>query len=204
MRRRRTLDTPVVMLFVFRLVLSKGSAGCATVVGELREQCRKLGIELPQPDPVVASSICKARMKVDESLLLDLHREIIRSCDDCGRWKGHRIHAVDGSKADLPRPLADAGYAVPHGAHYPQGLVSCLRRLDTKTPVDFSLSADANERAAALRHFDAPESGDIVVFDRGYFSYDLVERGIHPVFRLQSGTVPAFDESGPASATTGL
>ena len=198
MRRRRTLDTLIVMLFVFRLVLSGGSKGYAKVVGELWEQCRKLGIELPQPDPVVASSICKARMKIDESLFLDLHREILRSCDGGGRWKGRRIHAVDGSKVNLPRPLADVGYAVPEGAHYPQGLISCLYRLDSKTPVDFSLSAEANERAAALRHFEALTPGDIVVLDRGYFSYellyDLVERSVHPVFRLQSSTVPAFDE----------
>ena len=65
-------------------------------------------------------------------------------------------------------------------------------------PIDFSLAADANERAAALAHFDALKPGDVVVFDRGYFSYellyDLIERGAHPVFRLQRGIVPAFDE----------
>ena len=198
MRRRRTLSTLIVMLFVFRLVLSRGSKGYATVVGELWEQCRKLAVELPQRDPVVASSICKARKKVDANLFLDLHREILRQGDEGGGWKGHRIHAVDGSKMNLPRKLAEAGYAVPSGAHYPQGLVSCLYRLDTKMPIDFSITADANERAAALAHFDALKPNDVVVFDRGYFSYellyDLIERGAHPVFRLQRGIVPAFDE----------
>ena len=43
-----------------------------------------------------------------------------------------------------PRPLVEAGYPLPNAnTHYPQGLVSCLYRLDTKTPVDFSLSANA-------------------------------------------------------------
>ena len=198
MRRRRTLNTLIAVLFANRLVLSRGSKGCATVVGELWEQCRKLGVELPQRDPVVASSICKARMKIDESLFLDPRREILRRSGEAGRWKGHRIHAVDGSKMNLPRPLADAGYAAPSGAHYPQGLASCLYRLDTKMPVAFSPAADTNERTAALGHFDALKPNDVAVFDRGYFScellYDLVERGVHPVFRLQRGTVPAFDE----------
>ena len=68
------------------------------MAGELREQCRKLGIELLQPDPVVASSICKARMKVDENFSLDLNLENRRSCNDSRRWNGHRIHAVEGSR----------------------------------------------------------------------------------------------------------
>ena len=79
----------------------------------------------------------------------------------------------------------------------PQGLVSCLYRLDSKMPIDFSPAASTNERLAALAHFDALEPDDVVVFDRGYFSYellyDLVGRGAHPVFRIQRNSVPAFD-----------
>ena len=59
MRRRRVLNSLIVVLFVFRLVLSRG--GYATVTAELWDQCRKLGIALPQRQPVAASSICKAR-----------------------------------------------------------------------------------------------------------------------------------------------
>ena len=184
------------MLFVFRLVLSRGDKGYATVLAELWDQCRKLGIALPQREPVAASSICKARARVHEDLFLDLHREILRH-GGSGQWKGHRTFAVDGTRMNLPRPLAKAGYPLPHpAAHYPQGLVSCLYRLDTGTPVDFSLSADYDERAAALVHLDAVEPGDIVVFDRGYFSfmllYALVWRGAHPVFRLSRNS--AFDD----------
>ena len=190
MKRKRILDSLIVVLFVFRLVLSRGDKGYATVLAELWDQCRKLGIALPQREPVAASSICKARAKVHEGLFLDLHREILRH--DCAdrRWKGHRTFAIDGTKMTLPRPLAEAGYqVVTPGAHYPQGLVSCLYRLDTGIPVDFSLSADTNEQAAALAHLDALEPGDIVVFDRGYFSFALLHaliwRGAHPVFRMR-------------------
>ena len=196
MQRKRILDSLIVVLFVFRLVLSRGDKGYATVLAELWDQCRKLGIALPQREPVAASSICKARARVHEDLFLDLHREILRH-GGSGQWKGHRTFAVDGTRMNLPRPLAKAGYPLPHpAAHYPQGLVSCLYRLDTGTPVDFSLSADYDERAAALVHLDAVEPGDIVVFDRGYFSfmllYALVWRGAHPVFRLSRNS--AFDD----------
>ena len=199
MRRRRVLNSLIVMLFVFRLVLSRNSKGYATVVAELWDQCRKLRIDLPQRQPVVASSICKARARVHEDLFLDLHREILRHGGDGGRWKGHRTFAIDGTKMNLPRPLADAGYPLPNAnAHYPQGLVSCLYRLETKTPVDFSLSANADERAAALAHLDALSPGDVVVVDRGYFSFVLlhamVSRGLHPVFRLQRNSTAVFDD----------
>ena len=197
MKRKRILDSLIVVLFVFRLVLSRGDKGYATVLAELWDQCRKLGIALPQREPVAASSICKARAKVHEDLFLDLHREILRHDRTDRRWKGHRTFAVDGTKMNLPRPLVEAGYPRPNAAaHYPQGLASCLYRLDTGTPVAFSLSADADERAAALAHLDAVGPGDIVVFDRGYFSfvllYALVWRGAHPVFRI--GRNSAFDD----------
>ena len=197
MKRRRVLNSLIVMLFVFRLVLSRGEKGYATVTAELWEQCRKLGIALPQREPVAASSICKARQRVHEDLFLDLHREILRHGDEGGRWRGHRLFAVDGTKMNLPRGLVDAGYPLPHdGAHYPQGLVSCLYRLDAKIPVDFSLSARACERAAAMGHLHALEPGDIVVFDRGYFSFELlhavIRTGAHPVFRLKRNSAGAF------------
>ena len=196
-QRRRVLNSLIVMLFVFRLVLSRGGKGYATVVAELWEQCRKLGISLPQREPVAASSICKARQRVHEDLFLDLHREILRHGGDGERWRGHHLFAVDGSKMNLPRPLVKAGYRLPNErAHYPQGLVSCLYQLNTQVPVDFSLSASLCERTAAMGHLHALKEGDIVVFDRGYFSfillYAILKIGAHPVFRIQNNSAKVF------------
>ncbi len=91
----------------------------------------------------------------------------------------------------------EAGYKIRNkGAHYPQGLVSCLYRLDDRVPVDFSLSAHVCERTAAMGHLHALEAGDVVVFDRGYFSFELLHAilptGAHPVFRLQGNSADAF------------
>ena len=72
-RRRRVLNTLVVVLFVFRLVFSKGRPGYATTLAELWGQCRTMGIELPQPAPVSPSSICSARARLDEQLFKTLH-----------------------------------------------------------------------------------------------------------------------------------
>ena len=206
MRRRRILNTLIVMLFVFRLVLSRGQKGYATLVAELWGECRKLGIALPQPRPVAASSICKARKRVHEDVFLELHREILRHGEDEGRWHGLRTLAVDGTKMNLPRELVKAGYKPPNdAAHYPQGLVSCLYRAGTRIPIDFSLSAAACERQAVMGHLRWIGTGDVVVFDRGYFSFELlhavIRAGGHPVMRLKRGCAAAFREFMEAGAT---
>ena len=59
-QRRRVLNTLLVTLFVFRLVFSKDRQGYATTVAELWEQCRMMGIALPQATPVAASAMCRA------------------------------------------------------------------------------------------------------------------------------------------------
>ena len=198
MKRRRTLNSLIVMLFVFRLVLSRGRKGYATVIAELWDQCRRLGVALPQPQPVAISSIGKARARVHEDVFRDLHREILAHDTHDPNWNGHRTFAVDGSKLNLPRPLVEAGYPLPNdGAHYPQGLLSCLYRLDNRMPVDFLLTPDADERAAARTHLDALSPGDVVVLDRGYFSFvmlhAMIARELHPVFRIQRNSAAAFD-----------
>ncbi len=72
-QRRSVLNTLVVVLFIFRLVFSKGRPGYATTLAELWGQCRTMGIELPQPAPVSPSSICSARARLDEQLFKTLH-----------------------------------------------------------------------------------------------------------------------------------
>ena len=105
--------------------------------------------------------------------------------------------AIDGCKMNLPRPLVDHGYKLcKNKAHYPQGLVSCLYSVGDGVPIDFSISSHHCERTLAKGHFKAPRNNDIVIFDRGYFSfellYDLQQRGVHPLFRLQRGSGKVF------------
>lgn len=205
-KRQRSLNTLIVVLFIFRLVLSKNRQGYGATLAELWDQCRRQGVPLPQPSPVSPSAMCNARAKVDETLFRTLHAELLRRAEGTGmgpRWKGHRLFAVDGTKLNLPRPLVKAGYRLPSdNAHYPQGLLSCLYRLRWRVPVDFDLVAHGDERKAALPHLDALSDNDVVVYDRGYFSHALlrehVARGLHPVFRLQAnanGAVTAFANS---------
>ena len=166
-QRNRSLNALLVMLFVFRVVFAPRRQGYAAVLVALWAQCRALGAPLPQPQPVSDAAVCKARPKVDEAVFQQFHAEILQRGDQPGpTWQGHRVFAVVGSKLNLQRQLTDAGYATSSAnAHYPQGLLSCLFRLQSKLPVDSdSLRARCgNERTAALAHFQALAAPDLVL-----------------------------------------
>ena len=122
-RRRRVLNTLLVVLFVFRLVFAPGRRGYAVTLAELWEQCRRLGVTLPQATPVSAASMCAARAKVRDEVFRQVHRAILERApldDPRTLWRGHRACAVDGSNLNLPRPLRHNGYRTPaDSAHYP-------------------------------------------------------------------------------------
>ena len=201
-KRQRVLNTLLIMLFIFRLVFSKNKQGYAITIAELWDQCRTMNISLPQATPVAASAFCNARAKLDESVFKTLHAEILQHADrpsTDNQWKGHRIFAVDGSRMNLPRQLLKYGYKTPSdNAHYPQGLLSCLYQLKSKIPMDFDLMTHADERKVALTHLAVLSENDVVVYDRGYFSYGMLhehsERGIHPIFRIKTKASIVVDQ----------
>ena len=92
---------------------------------------------------------------------------------------------------NLPPTLAQQGYRKPHRqAHYPQARVSCLYQLKSRIPYDFELNNPEHERVSAEKHLRCLHRGDLVVYDRGYYSYALlyshIQTGIHAVFRLKT------------------
>ncbi len=200
LKRQRSINTLLVMMFVYRLALAPDRQRYALTLSELWEQCRQLGIALPQARPVAASSICAARSKVGEEVFRTFHRALLEQARQAVPerfWHGHRVFAVDGSKLNLPRPLLDAGFSTPGPeAQYPQGLLSCLYQLQAGLPVDFDLLARADERAAARGHLAALQRGDAVVYDQGYYSFRLLHaharRGVHAVFRLERNANDPF------------
>lgn len=199
-KRQRVLNSLLIMLFIFRLVFSTNKQGYATTISELWDQCYTLGIELPQPTPVAASAFCNARAKMDENVFKLLQARILQQAKPGTekRWHGHRLFAVDGSKLNLPRQLIRAGYKTPSdNAHYPQGLVSCLYQLRSKIPVDFNLASHGDERKMALNHLSSLSEDDVVVYDRGYYSYEMLyeheRHHVHPIFRLKIKACSAIE-----------
>ncbi len=169
---------------------------------ELWDQCRLMDVPLPQPHPVALSAMSNARGKLDETIFKDLNTNILRTYEPTltqARWQHHRVFAVDGTKMNVPRQLRAASYRTPsENAHYPQGLVSCLYQLKTNIPYDFDLTSHGDERKMALSHLSVLRPDDLVVYDRGYFSYVLlythIKRDIHAVFRLKKHTYKVIDQ----------
>jgi len=161
-----------------------------------------MNIPLPQKKPAAASAFSNARKKLDESIFKELNTRIINTYEvEQGdqRWKGHRLFAVDGTKLNLPRQLLNKPYTLPSdNAYYPQGLVSCLYQLKSKIPYDFDLAAHKNERTMALSHLNVLQKEDVVVYDRGYFSYAMLyyhlQAEVDVVFRLPKNSFKVIDE----------
>ena len=78
-KRKRLIDTLLLVLFIFRLVFSKNKQGYNITITELWDQCKFLDVDLPQQAPIAASAFCTARAKLDENIFKSLNTKIINS-----------------------------------------------------------------------------------------------------------------------------
>jgi hypothetical protein len=196
-KRSRVLDTKIIVIMIFKIILSDRRQGLTINLAEFWDNCTEKDIELPQTKSVTASSFCEARQKVPEDIFKDLSKCFLENWNQkrtLPLWLGHRVYATDGSRVNLPRELIKFGFKVYNEKrrHYPQGLLSCLYDVLSKTVYDFDFVSHMNERKCALKHLEILEPNDIVIFDRGYFSYLLLhefhKKGVHTIFRLQEGS----------------
>lgn len=195
-KRHRVLNTKIILMMIFKITMSQRRQGLSINLTEFWDTCSEKGINLPQSKSVAAASFCEARQKVSENIFKDLNKSLLENWSEQRkhhRWLGHRVYAVDGSKVNIPRELTASGFRIfnEEDRHYPQGLLSCLYDILGKTVYDFDFVSHINERQCALEHLKVLKPGDVVIFDRGYFSYLLLHEfynaGVHVLFRLQEG-----------------
>lgn len=192
--RKRVITTQFLVTFILKLVLSKNRQGYKILLNELWETAEFSEL---QQQPVSASSICEARQKMPEAIFTLINQKVLEMreiSDPLPLWRNHRVFGVDGSKINVPHELLDAGYKAPNKyQYYPQGLMSTLYHLGSGLIYDGILTSDKGERICLLSHMERLSSGDVLVLDRGYFSYLIlvkaIEKGIHLICRMQSGTV---------------
>lgn len=96
-----------------------------------------------------------------------------------------RVFAVDGSKVHVHPSFIKAGYKtrtndkpVPRPATRPLVMLSSMVDVRTKACIDFELTKHFNERKAAVSMLRSVRKGDTLLFDRGYYSKDLL-RSVH-------------------------
>ncbi len=200
-KRKRVIDSLLLVFLIFRLVFSKNSQSYGTTITEFWHNCHRMKFPLPQKKPIAASAFTEARKKLDETIFKDLNARIIQACPEKNSdlWFGHRLFAVDGSKINLPRELLKAGYKKPQEKkHYPQGLLSCCYQLKSKIPYDFDLVNHGNERSCADQHLKRLKPNDVNVYDRGYYSYASLNQhhhtGVYAVYRLKRRAGKQIDD----------
>jgi hypothetical protein len=166
--RKRVIDTHFLVLFIFKLVLSKNQQGYRSLLHELWEQPE---LTKYQRSPVSSSSLCEARQKLPEEIFIELNKAILLDREKVmplQTWRGHRVFAADGSKVHLPHELLLAGYKAPNrDQYYPQGLMSIIYHLGSGLIYDCLLSSDKSERYCVISHMDNLSQNDILVLDRG-------------------------------------
>jgi hypothetical protein len=72
--RKRTMDTNRLVLFIFKLVLSKNRQDYKSLLNELWENSE---LSACQKHPLSASSLCEARQKLPEEIFIELNKAVL-------------------------------------------------------------------------------------------------------------------------------
>ena len=174
------------------------------------------------------STVTKARAKLSWTAFEQMHHDAVRLAyevwptDDGDTWQGLSVFAIDGSKYRLPASAAlrvafdpGSGWDHPGKGHYPQCLVSTVYDVFRRLPLARTVQpmARANEREEVKALLPHIPSGGILLFDRGYPSYDLIDylnrhySGYWLIRCPAAGTFPAVEAfvlSGQTEATITL
>ena len=157
--------------------------------GEFFKQARRSGL-WPDAEAVHRSAVTKARSKLPWQALQTIHQEAVQLAYDCwpdtpeSTWCGFNVIAFDGSKYTLPasaelREVFDpqSGLDKPGKGHYPQCLVSTAYDVFRRIPVARTVMPihQASEREEVKRMLPQIPSHSILLFDRGYPSFDLIK-----------------------------
>jgi len=135
------------------------------------------------------TAFIKKRNIIPNKYFLDINNSFINHIFN--NDKKPRIYGVDGSFINLFRSFEKYNYSYASKNNtYSQGIISCLYDIENKIPINYFLLKNRNEREGFRNQIKYLKSGDIVIFDRGYYSYDLIEKleliGVNYIFRLKS------------------
>ena len=112
-KRKRILDSQLLVAFLFKLVESKNNQGYGSKLVQFWESCENQGITLPQDKSISTSSFCEARQKLSKEIFIELNQELLslwNKTQQLPHFKGYRLFAVDGSRVVAPKELIDEGF----------------------------------------------------------------------------------------------
>ncbi|CAM9398095.1 unnamed protein product [Pylaiella littoralis] len=160
MQRRRKIDTSSLFNTLIKCCIQ--GRGVGHIVRMDDEQYSSQAIHL-------------ARKKLPVGAFKEVNRFLHRGPHE------PRVFAVDGSEVHVHPSFIGAGYKtrtndkpVPRLAKRPLVMLSSMVHVKTKTCVVFELTQHLNERKVVISMLGSLRKGDTLVFDRGYYSKDLV------------------------------
>lgn len=191
-----------------------GRRGYQHVLDGFWQEAKLNRVPLPVDEPVSAAAFCNARKKLGstavQQLLRDAAGEFDRRYGRCHRFYGRRVLAVDGTQIPVQRaPELWDEFGGSFEGYTPQIMVSVLFDVIAKMPIDAVIApCVSDERAHLRRLLSSTREGDILVLDRGYPSYAMIdlllEHGLDFVVRVRVGesfpAVEQFVRSGRAEA----
>jgi hypothetical protein len=157
--------------------------------GAFFRHARRSGL-WPEAEAVHRSAVTKARAQWPWAAFAQLHQEAVRLAYDlwpdaeADTWQGLSVFAIDGSKYRLPASQAlreafdpDSGLDHPGKGHYPECLVSTVYDVFRRLPMARRVRpiAKANEREALKALLPQIPPGGVLLLDRGYPSYALID-----------------------------
>jgi hypothetical protein len=203
-KRKRKIGTGFLIIFLMKLCFSRSQSGYQIILDEMCAAMKESGLIPPLEKPVVSSSVCAARKKLDPLIIHQMNRELADSFlslnYDRFRWNGRRLFIIDGSTLHLPPTLKAEGFGTMNPKMpYPQGKLSVLLHAESGIAIDILLDNKGDERELAKTHLQALLPEDTVLYDRGYYAYTLAKKhiqlGIDAIFRMpSSGCAKAIQE----------
>jgi hypothetical protein len=147
----------------------------------------------PDAEAVHRSAVTKARKKIDWTLFEAIFQRAVQLSDEVFPereeylWHGMSAIAYDGSKYLLPAseeirahfdPESGLGKKKNASGHYPMCLVSTAYDVLRQVPIARSIVPieEANEREEAMNLLDQIPRRSVLLFDRGYPSFDIIHK----------------------------
>jgi len=138
-------------------------------------------------------SFAEARAKINVSAFVELFQITVENMlAHCKKtWHGYRVYGNDGTKIALPseKALRDYYGALGKDGSAPTAQGSVLYDVLNDIVVDARIEPlSVDERTLAMAHINEcgwidPDSKKLVIYDRGYPSFDLVEKLVNSGFK---------------------
>lgn len=185
--RDRKLPFRKLVTLLLSFVGSGKRKGIDVKSGEFFRAARRSGL-WPEAEAVHHSAVSKARKKVPWHVFRDILTDAVGLARECWPeeprfvWHGMSVYGVDGSRYDLPATAEirqkfdpNSGLQHPGKGHYPQCLVSTVYDVFRRLPIARTVvpvnSSERDEVRSLLKFIPLV---CVLLFDRGYPSYELI------------------------------